>query len=107
VGAPEPAVGDDLVEMVHQHRLGQRGQIAQRYVAADGIRAQDPAVVRRVRDGMPQQALQPAALVGRQLFGRPVGAGDQLAAKASGTPRCAPHLVSGVAIHYCMDLTIQ
>src|SRR6185437_7160614 len=82
--------------MLHQRRLGQRRQFAQGYLPAGGILPEDPAVVRRVRDGLPEQAVQPVALVGRQLLGSPAGAGDQLAAETRGTTRCAPHLVSGV-----------
>ncbi|HET9968747.1 MAG TPA: hypothetical protein VFQ68_10960 [Streptosporangiaceae bacterium] len=73
--------------MVHQRRLGQRRQLAQGHVPAGGTLAEDAAVVRRVRDGVPEQAVKAAALVGRQLLRRPAAAGDQLAAEIRGTGR--------------------
>jgi hypothetical protein len=66
-GPPQPRLGDDLVELPDQRRLGQRGQLGKG--CADRVGPERPAVERRSRDGMAEQVVEQGALVGRQLLG--------------------------------------
>lgn len=61
----QPGVTHDLVEVLHQRGLGQRGQRRQRSVGGPG--PQRPAVVGRVRDRVLDEPAQPVRLVGEEL----------------------------------------
>ena len=77
VGSAQPRIGNDVIEVVHQVGLGQRGQVGQWPIGRVG--AERAAVVARAADRVLEERPQPFGLIGQQSLTRPAVVGQQLA----------------------------
>jgi hypothetical protein len=69
LGQPDRRVGDQLIEVLDDHGLGQHGQLVKWMIGAAGVEA---PVERRTGIGVVAQLPQGPGLVGLQLLGGPV-----------------------------------